>query len=215
MTTELIPDEPVLRGRPRSAQTHDAILDAARQVLGSEGEARFSIERVASAAGVSKASIYRRWPTKGALLIELYMVGLDRVIAERAGSLRVQLKSYLTNTIKRLQDPLWRSILRSLVAEGQYDATTAQLLREKILVPRRASGLALLRHAESIGEIPPGVDHEIVLDMLFGPVWYRLLFEHAPLDEGLPERLLTQIDGILFPGADTKAKNSRNRVRAS
>jgi len=206
MTTDPIPDEPVLRGRPRSVQTHDAILDAARKVLLGEGEARFSIERVAAAAGVSKASIYRRWPTKGALLIELYMAGLDRVIVENARSLRVELKRYLRATVQRLQDPLWRSILRSLAAEGQYDATTAQLLREQVVVPRRASGLALLRHAEALGEIPAGLDHEIVLDVLFGPVWYRLLFEHAPLDEAFADRLLRQVDGMLFPKGFAKAK---------
>lgn len=199
MATSPVKDEPVLRGRPRSPQTHDAILDAARQLLLSDGESRFTIERVAAAAGVSKASIYRRWQTKGALLIELYMAGLDRVIVEKAQSLRVELKRYLRSTVKRLQDPLWRSILRSLAAEGQYDAVTAQLLRDRVVEPRRASGLALLRHAEELGEIPAGLDHETIVDLLFGPVWYRLLFEHAPLDEAFVERLLKQVEKILFP----------------
>lgn len=195
------PDAPgaASRGRPRNQQTHDAILEAARQLLQREGESRFSIEQVAASAGVSKASIYRRWPTKGALLIELYMEGLSEVIAEDARSLRGELRRYLLTTIRRLQDPLWRSILRSLVAEAQYDATTAALLRERVVAPRRQSGLALLRHAEVSGQIPHGIDHELVVDMLFGPLWYRLLFEHAPLDEDFAARLLKQVEPTLFP----------------
>ena len=66
------------RGRPRNQQTHGAILEAARTLLRREGETRFSIEQVASAAGVSKASIYRRWPTKGALLDAAKMVFAER-----------------------------------------------------------------------------------------------------------------------------------------
>lgn len=198
------------RGRPRDPKTHDAILEAARQLLRREGESRFSIEQVAAAAGVSKASIYRRWPTKGALLIDLYMEGLESVIAEDARSLRSELKKYLLSTVHRLQDPLWRSILRSLVAEAQYDGVTAQLLRDEVVMPRRASGLALLQHAEATGQIPKRVDHELILDLLFGPLWYRILFEHAPLDEDFVERLLKQVEPSLFP---TKAAPARAASR--
>lgn len=187
------------RGRPRNQQTHEAILDAARALLQRDGESRFSIEQVAASAGVSKTSIYRRWPTKGALLIELYMEGLSDGITQDARSLRVELKRYLLATVERLQDPLWRRILSSLVAEGQYDPVTAQLLRERVVAPRRAAGLALLTHAQQTGQIQPGIDHELVLDLLFGPLWYRLLFEHASLDADFATRLLKQIDPILFP----------------
>ena len=206
-----VADAPI-RGRPRNQETHEAILEAARGLLRREGEARFSIEQVAAAAGVSKASIYRRWPTKGALLIELYMEGLPEVIVQEARSLRTELRRYLLATVERLEDPLWRSILRSLVAEGQYDPVTADLLRRRVVAPRRDAGLGLLRHAEATGQIHPGLDHELVLDLLFGPLWYRLLFEHAPLDANFAERLLRQIDPILFgrkpspPSASSRKK---------
>jgi AcrR family transcriptional regulator len=204
----------VSRGRPRNPQTHDAILEAARQALRREGESRFSIEQVAAAAGVSKASIYRRWATKGALLIELYMEGLSEgVLVEEARSLRSELKRYLLATIERLQDPLWRSILRSLVAEGQYDPATAQLLRDRVVAPRREAGLNLLRHAEQTGQIPHSVDHELVLDMLFGPLWYRLLFEHAPLDEDFAERLLKQVEPTLFPKTPPPRRAATRKTR--
>jgi AcrR family transcriptional regulator len=205
------PAEP-LRGRPRNQQTHEAILEAARTLLRREGESRFSIEQVAASAGVSKASIYRRWPTKGALLIELYMEGLPEVMAEEARSLRSELRRYLLATVERVQEPLWRSILRSLVAEGQYDPVTAALLRERVVAPRRAAGLRLLEHAVDTGQIPGGLDHELVLDMLFGPLWYRLLFEHAAIDGDFVERLLRQLEPLLFPGnAKPRAAATRKK----
>lgn len=196
-----LPNTPIepTRGRPRNQQTHDAILQAARSLLRSEGESRFSMEQVAAAAGVSKASIYRRWPSKGALLVELYMEGLPEVITEDARSLRSELRRYFQSTVERLQDPLWRSILRSLVAEGQADPITAELLRKRVVAPRRAAGHRLLEHAQRTGQIPAGLDHELVLDMLFGPLWYRLIFEHAPIDADFAGRLLRQIEPLLFP----------------
>lgn len=186
------------RGRPRNQQTHDAILEAARSLLRSEGELRFSMEKVASSAGVSKSSIYRRWPTKGALLVELYMEGFSEVVQEDARSFRNEIKRYLLATVERLRDPLWRSILCSLLAEAQYDPSTSELLRERVLAPRRAAGLALLSNAQKRQQIPDGIDHELVLDLLFGPLWYRLLFAHGPIDSEFVERLLKQLDPLLF-----------------
>jgi AcrR family transcriptional regulator len=187
------------RGRPRNQQTHGAILDAARSLLSRDGELRFSIEQVASAAGVSKASIYRRWPTKGALLIELYMEGFSNVIRAKPRSVRSEIKRYLSATVERLKDPLWRRILCSLMIEAQYDLATAKLLQEKVVAPRRAAGLALLAHAAEAQQIPAGLDHHLILDLLFGPLWYRLLFAHAPIDKRFVERLLKQVEPILFP----------------
>lgn len=203
------------RGRPRNQKTHGAIIEAARALLRREGEARFSIEQVASAAGVSKASIYRRWPTKGALLVDLYMEGFSDVVRQDARSLRSEIKRYLLSTVERLQDPLWRRILCSLMAEGQYDTVTSDLLRNRVVAPRRAAGLALLQRAVATKQIPDNLDHDLVLDLLFGPLWYRLLFAHAPIDPDFVDRLLKQVEPILFPkrtGPISGTKSRRNPV---
>ncbi|CAN7730499.1 TetR/AcrR family transcriptional regulator [Variovorax sp. LjRoot175] len=199
MRDEISPVEAPGRGRPRNQQTHDAILDAAREVLRLHGYAGFSIEQVAALAAVSKTSIYRRWPSKGAILIELYMEGLpDEAISESAKSLKAELRRYLLATVERLQDLEWRTILSSLVAESQYDESTAAMLRDKVVMPRRESGLRLLRHAQERGEIEADIDLEVILDMLFGPIWYRLLFVHARIDADFAERLLAQVNLALF-----------------
>lgn len=199
------------RGRPRNQQTHGAILEAARALLRREGEGRFSIEQVASAAGVSKASIYRRWPTKGALLVELYMEGFSDLVQEDARSLRGEIKRYLLATVERLKDPLWRRILCSLMAEGQYDAVTSELLRDRVVGPRRAAGLALLRRAVETKQIPEDLDHDLVLDLLFGPLWYRVLFAHAPIDADFVDRLLKQVEPILFPAKSGHISDTEQR----
>lgn len=201
------------RGRPRNQHTHEAILEAARTLLLREGESRFSIEQVAAAAGVSKASIYRRWPTKGALLLSLYMEGLPDVMTENANSVRLELRRYLAATVGRVQDPLWRSILRSLVAEAQYDRATAEILRERVVFPRRAAGLRLLEHGVATGQIQPGLDHELVLDLLFGPLWYRLLFEHASVDPKFADRLINLVEPLLFPGTSSPARAAIRKKR--
>ncbi|VDO17379.1 unnamed protein product [Brugia timori] len=116
------------------------------------------------------------------------------------------MRRYLVSTVERVQDREWRTILSSLVAEAQYDQATAALLRDKVVLPRRESGLRLLRKAQERGEIAADVDHDIVLDLLFGPVWYRLLFEHAELDADFAKRLLAQVEKMLFvPKAAGKA----------
>lgn len=203
------------RGRPRNQQTHGAILEAARTLLRREGETRFSIEQVASAAGVSKASIYRRWPTKGALLVDLYMEGFSEGVRQDARSLKAEFKRYLLATVERLKDPLWRRILCSLMAEGQYDAVTSELLRERVVGPRREAGLALLQRAVETKQIPDNLDHDLVLDLLFGPLWYRVLFAHAPIDAEFVDRLLKQVEPILFPANTAAGRTSTSKRKTA
>ena len=88
-------------GRPRDENVHRAILDAARDLIRVEGYASFSIEGVASRAGVAKQSIYRRWSSKGALLIDLYMDGLERPAPMPARGLANDLLAILLQTTKR------------------------------------------------------------------------------------------------------------------
>jgi AcrR family transcriptional regulator len=136
-------------GRPRDENVHRAILEAARNLIRDDGYASFSIEGVAARAGVAKQSIYRRWSSKGALLVDLYMDGLERPVPARARGFASDLLDVLSQTTKRVQDPTYANILKSVVVEAQTDPDMRQLVLEKIV------------------------------DFLFGAIWFNLLLGDA------------------------------------
>ncbi len=181
-------------GRPRDEATHNAILRAANRLLHEAGYGGFSIEGVAQRAGVAKTSIYRRWPTKGALLLDLYMEGLAPTALEPGGrKVRQAFAAYLNQTVERLKDAGWSNTLRSLVAEAQNDLALARLVRDKVIEPRREDGRRLLEHGMKTGEIRRNVDIDITLDFVFGAIWYRLLLGHAAVDVAFARRVIADL----------------------
>jgi AcrR family transcriptional regulator len=185
-------------GRPRDAAVDTAIRKAALDLLRKEGYGAFSMEAVAARSGVSKQSIYRRWPSKGALLLELYMEGLANDPFVPSGrDVRTDLRAYLSSTVNRLADPAWRTMLQSVVAEAQSDEKTRGLLIERVIEPRREIGRRILRSALASGELPRDLDVETALDAVFGAIWYRLLLRRAAIDLAFVESLL----GMLLPAA--------------
>jgi len=181
-------------GRPRDEATHRAILRAANRLLHEAGYGGFSIEGVALRAGVAKTSIYRRWPSKGALLLDLYMEGLAPATLEPSGKkVRQAFAAYLNQTVERLKDAGWSNTLRSLVAEAQNDPALARLVRDKVIEPRREDGRRLLEHGMKTGEIRRNVDIDITLDFVFGAIWYRLLLGHAAVDEAFARRATAEL----------------------
>ncbi|MEQ8832802.1 MAG: TetR/AcrR family transcriptional regulator [Alphaproteobacteria bacterium] len=183
------------RGRPRDAATHQSILDAANQILSDAGYRGFSIEGVAAKAGVSKTSIYRRWPSKGALLLDLYMAGMDGAALADLQHLPIRdaFQRYLSLSVKRLENPFWTNTIQSLVAEAQADPEMADLFRAKVIVPRRESGRILLQRGIDEGQIDSSIDIDIVLDAVFGALWYRLLLGHMPIDQRFANALTDQV----------------------
>ena len=187
--------KPAVRpGRPRDEATHRAILRAANQLLHEAGYGGFSIEGVALRAGVAKTSIYRRWPTKGALLLDLYMEGLSVARLQPSGrKVRQEFAAYLNQTVERLKDAGWSNTLRSLVAEAQNDPELSRLVRDKVIEPRRQDGRKLLEHGIKTREIRKNVDIEVTLDFVFGAIWYRLLLGHAAVDETFARRVIAEL----------------------
>ena len=188
-------DDAPRRGRPRDDRTHKAILEAANRLLAERGHGGFAIEAVAALAGVSKASIYRRWPSRGALLLDLYMAGLDgSALADDAAlPLRTAFQAYLDLSVDRVARPEWAQTLKALVAEAQGDRAMAAMLRERVIAPRRAAGRRLLERGIRDGTIDPATDPDIVLDAVFGALWYRLLLGHLPVDRAFALTLVDQL----------------------
>ncbi len=185
-------------GRPRDEAVDRALIGAATDLLRERGYRALSMEGVAARAGVAKQSVYRRWPSKGALLVDIYMEGMgDETLPQPSGQgVAADFRAYLGLTLDRLQDVAWANTLRSLVAEAQNDSDLAALMVERVVEPRRQAGRHLLARAIAACELPEDFDVETVLDFGFGTIWYRLLLGHAPVTAESIDRMLAQ----LFPG---------------
>ena len=189
------------RGRPRSETARQAVLAAATDLLLENGLAAVSMDAVAARAGVSKATIYRWWPTKETLALDALYHEWAAVPPPRdTGSLRGDLLSLLRPWVRLAgQRPYGRAIAALLTA-AQTDPEFAREYRARFVEPRRDQARAVLRRAIERGEIPPSTKVEVALDLLYGPVYHRLLHGHAPLNDRFVRDVIdTTLGGIMPP----------------
>lgn len=190
-------------GRPRSDATRAAILQAAYDILVAGGFAAFSIEGVATRAGAGKATIYRWWPSKGALAVEAFMIAvvpkIDSVPDTDSPIDDLRRRVHVAARIYRGRAG---SLLRELLAFGQEDEATRRLLQKHFLAPRRRVGMESLRRALASGDLNRRIDPEILADTLWGPIFHRLLVTRQPMDS----RAVDQLVDIVLYGAGTRPR---------
>jgi len=191
--------EPVkARGRPRSEPARQAILAAAADLLLTRGLAAVSMDAVAARAGVSKATIYRWWPTKETLALDALYEQLTEPSPEApdTGTLRGDLLALLTGWIGRVGDRPFGRVIGALVTEAGTDPVFGKLYRERYVEPRRAQARLIFTRAIGRGEISVGTDVEAAIDLLYGALYHRLLHGHAPLTQEFVETVV----GIVVAG---------------
>lgn len=173
------------RGRPRSREAHLAVLDAAAELLLDRGLAAVSMDAVAERAGVSKATIYRWWPTKETLALDaLYTEWTTaRPRPRDTGSLRGDLLSLLRPWARLTTTRPYGRVIAALLTKAQTDPVFAAEYRHRVLEPRREQARALFERAIERGEIPADTKIDIGLDLIYGPLYHRLLHGHAPLND--------------------------------
>jgi AcrR family transcriptional regulator len=161
-----------------------------------------SMEEVAARAGVGKATIYRRWPTRGALALDAFMAEFrSQLLPPDTGSLRGDLADALRAWSKAVTSTRAGKMLAGLIAEMQRDPQLAVAWRERVFDPLRAQHKALVDRAVDRGEIPAGTDADVVLDLLFGAAHHRLLQGHLPLSDRFARQAVDMLmDGLLSPG---------------
>jgi AcrR family transcriptional regulator len=192
--TEL--DAPRTGGRPRSEACRRRILAAARDLLEERGLRALTIEAIAERAGTSKVTLYRWWSHKAAIVLEAILAEVSpqmpyRESASPLESLRNQMRSFA----RFLNGPYGR-LLVSVVAEGVLDAEIGELYRVHWVKPRRDDARQLLGRAIDAGELAPkggGSDVEVVLDALFGPLYYRFLVKHAALTPAFADAVFVSV----------------------
>lgn len=184
----------------RSARVRQAVLDAAFAELDERGYADFSIEAVARRSGVHKTTIYRRWPTREALLVYALDNRSDRDLpAPNAGSLRAELRQFGEMVLAKLMSTHGNALLKSLVSAA--DASSD--VREKVGAfwrERLDRGVAVLSRAVDRGELPRGVDADLLIEAFLAPIYLRVLLSQAPVTE----EFLGQLIDVLLDGAVTR-----------
>ncbi|MGH3151329.1 MAG: TetR/AcrR family transcriptional regulator [Streptosporangiaceae bacterium] len=177
-------DGPVPRGRPRSQEADRAILSATVDLLAERGLDGMSIEEVAARAVVGKATIYRRWPSKGLLALDAFVVSFaEQQPLPDTGTLRGDLVAALNAWIRAVTGTSMGRMLTGLIAEAQHDPELRAAWRDRVLEPLRAQHRIMLDRAVARDEILASVDREVVLDLFFGSAQHRLLLGHLPLTE--------------------------------
>lgn len=171
------------RGRPRDPRTEKAILRAANELVTRSGLDRLTIEGVAEKAGVGKASIYRRWPSKGALAFEAV---LDAILASQpnpdTGSFEGDVVALAETWVALARRPAGRTVAH-FIAEVQSDPALAEEWRKRFVRRIRQERMPIIERAIARGEIPPGSDAELILDLFYGPLYHRYLNGHLPLSD--------------------------------
>jgi AcrR family transcriptional regulator len=182
-------------GRPRSEKAQKAILAAVMELLLDQGLHAMNMDEVARRAGVSKATIYRWWPSKERL-------ALDALAAEWAsapaglgdtGSLRGDLLARLLPWLRQLNRKPYARVVAGLVAEAQTNPEFAELYRSHFVQARRDATRELLVRARDRGEIDADSNLEVTLDLLYGPIYHRLLHGHAPLTERFAQQVVDYV----------------------
>lgn len=168
-------------GRPRSAEAQRAVLDAAREQFEARGFAATTIEAVAARSGVAKTTIYRWWPNRASLLVEVLVEVHTAAVPLPAGG------DPLRAIVGELRDGAVAAngftgkLLTALVGEAQHDPEVRAELLEGLFYPRRAATARVIRRAQENGAIRPDVPPDIAADLLFGPMFYRMLVRHHPV----------------------------------
>ena len=178
-------------GRPRSAEADRAILRAAVDLLADEGYGGVTMEGVAARAGVGKATVYRRWPCKSALIVDA--VDACRESASQApdtGSVRGDLLVFVRGFMHHLRTSDAGRVMPALIAELSRSPELASAFRENFVAPRRAKVLEAVRRGVERGEVRDGVDAELVADGVVALLMHRVLVTGMAIDDELPERVV-------------------------
>jgi AcrR family transcriptional regulator len=179
MTTSRKPDP-----TRRSERSRQAILQAARELVSEVGYGRLSIEAIAARAGVGKQTIYRWWKSKGAVVFDAFLElsqGPEGMALPDTGDIEADLKAVMRATVAEFADPAFEAPIRALNIEISNDPDLAAQYREKLSGPVDEAKKDRLRSAQAAGQIAADADLDLVLELLYAPVYQRWLLRSGPL----------------------------------
>ena len=192
---------PAPRGRPRSDRIHRAILDATRDLLIENGFTRLRLEAVAARAGVGKATIYRRWPSKEALALDLLLeLAAPHLSVDDTGHTRDELRAVVLNAIRGLTETSFGPVMRALMSQIAGNPAIGDPFRETVVAARREQVVQVIERGIDRGDLQPDTDPAVATELLVGPVYFRLVFG-GRLDPAFAEQV---VDAFLGGAAEPR-----------
>lgn len=182
------------RGRRPAAEVRSAVLAAAGAMLLENGLRDITFEKVATRAGASKMTLYKWWPSPGALAFDAYFTATEQTLAfDDTGDLEHDLTRQLHAFVRFLNSRGDGPVVAELVGAAQTDPDLAAAFTERYTLPRRALAVDRLRTARDAGQIRSDVDLESLVDQLWGACYHRLLMPALPLDAGFVDILVSNL----------------------
>jgi len=176
-------------GRPRSAEADAAIRQATVDLLASVGYANLTMSGIAAQAGASTATLYRRWRSKLELVIDVLTAKAEESPVPDSGSLEGDCRALLHSLVEKSRTTQSTKLLAGLVGEIGSNPDLAAALRAHLIAPRRAALNEVFRRAQARGEVRPGIDVSLAADLLFGPLYQRLLISGEPVTPRVADKL--------------------------
>jgi AcrR family transcriptional regulator len=199
-------------GRPRDARRDEAILAATLDILNTQGYGELTIEGVATKAGVGRPTIYRRWPSKAALVVAALVQSPRLAVPVRnTGSLRRDLIAFQRHQISLMNSPESRRITAGLIADLAADPELAETYVNQYVAPRRAAVWGVLQRGIDRGELRADLDMAFIYDLLIGPLFMRVVVWGQPLPSDAAEKTA---DVILAAFAPEPKASRRSRGRS-
>jgi AcrR family transcriptional regulator len=186
---------PIRRPDRRSEQSAKAVTQAALDLCKESGYRKLSIEGIAARAGVGKNTIYRWWPSKAAVLMDamLSTMAMDASFPD-TGDVRADMTAQITAGVHALAGPEIGPHYRALIGEAQHDPAIAEALRERLITPLSDAAANRIRRAQECGQLRSDVEPDLVIELLYGPVYHRMLLTQRIPDD---DRVAAIVDTVL------------------
>ena len=186
------------RGRRPAEEVRADVLRTVGELLLNEGIAELTIERVARLSGVSKTTIYKWWPSKGALALDGYFHAVEDVLTfPDTGDVRTDLTTQLTSFVHIMTETPGGRVLTELIGQSQTDTDLASAYRALYSSGRRELAAVRLHRAQELGQLRADIDVQVIVDQLWGAVYHRLLIPDQPVTRQFVTALISNLfDGI-------------------
>jgi AcrR family transcriptional regulator len=178
------------RGRPRDPAARRKILAAAAALLNEGGLTAVTMEAIAARAGVGKPTIYREWPNAQAVAMTAFLeTAKSPDVARKTGAALIALRLQLRKIAEVFATRTGRNTAM-MIAAAQNDSELAKVFRNHFILKSREEGRALLTRAIDEGDLDSGIDMEVTLDLIYAPLYFRLLIGHGSLDQSFTDSVL-------------------------